>query len=160
MILYTWSYLGSLFINFKNIDIFLKSHKKQGFIFKFPNFPFCLLADFKKQQLRVQINVLRSLKISGERHLDERRRSRFRKEIRISQDCNADEIRAKFGRGILSIIMPKKTPSRSTQRNGKPGGEIDQSLVWRLRINRKTAVKVAAALVVIVAFGNYLAYRY
>ncbi|KAB1223500.1 Inactive protein RESTRICTED TEV MOVEMENT 2 [Morella rubra] len=118
------------------------------------------LPDFKKQQLRVQINVLRSLKISGERHLDERRRSRFRKEIRISQDCNADEIRAKFGRGILSIIMPKKTPSRSTQRNGKPGGEIDQSLVWRLRINRKTAVKVAAALVVIVAFGSYLAYRY
>ncbi|CAL5431789.1 unnamed protein product [Camellia sinensis] len=66
------------------------------------------LPAFKKEQLKIQINNLRTLKISGERPLEATKSSRFIKTIKIPRDCNAKEIRANFADGLLYIVMPKK----------------------------------------------------
>ncbi|KAJ0014518.1 hypothetical protein Pint_20071 [Pistacia integerrima] len=72
------------------------------------------LQGFKKNQLRVQINNNGLLTISGERPVDENRRSRFRNEINLSKNYNLDGIRAKFSGGILYITVRKKTSSIET----------------------------------------------
>ncbi|KAF5735163.1 hypothetical protein HS088_TW15G00663 [Tripterygium wilfordii] len=65
------------------------------------------LHGFKKGQMRVQINNLGVLTISGSRPLDETRWSRFHKEIKVLKDCKPNEIHAKFSKGILHVVMPK-----------------------------------------------------
>ncbi|KAK9291113.1 hypothetical protein L1049_009300 [Liquidambar formosana] len=97
------------------------------------------LSDFKKVQLKVQINNRGMLKITGQRPLDTTKWSRFRKEIRISKDCNANEIHANFSSGLLCIIMPKKftpvgqkdqtTTIQQPQENGEQKSEINQDEV-------------------------------
>ncbi|OAY41907.1 uncharacterized protein LOC110623648 [Manihot esculenta] len=67
------------------------------------------LNGFKKDQLKIQLSNLGVMTITGERPLEGSKRSRFRKELRLSKDYVTDEIRAKMSGGILSIIMPKKT---------------------------------------------------
>ncbi|KAK8498393.1 hypothetical protein V6N13_082689 [Hibiscus sabdariffa] len=69
------------------------------------------LPGFKRQQLKVQINHLGMLVITGERETDEekyRRISRFRKEFPVAQDCQPSQTRAKFFNGILNLVMPKQ----------------------------------------------------
>ncbi|ESR56701.1 hypothetical protein CICLE_v10022272mg [Citrus x clementina] len=69
------------------------------------------LQGFHKSQLKVQINNLGELTISGERPLDqENKRVRFRKQINVSKDCKKEEIHAKLSGGILYIMMPKIIP--------------------------------------------------
>ncbi|KAG1333923.1 hypothetical protein COCNU_03G000420 [Cocos nucifera] len=60
-------------------------------------------ADFKKEQIRVQLDSFGNLRISGERPLADNRRSRFHKEIQTSVDC--DEVRARFENGRLHVKM-------------------------------------------------------
>ncbi|GMY24656.1 inactive protein RESTRICTED TEV MOVEMENT 2-like [Fagus crenata] len=73
------------------------------------------LQDFKKEQLKVQINNLGVLRISGERATsDEIKWSRFNKEIKVAKNCETSAIQAKFGNGTLTITMPKKIPSVAT----------------------------------------------
>ena len=57
--------------------------------------------------MRVQLNNRGILSISGEQSLDNAKISRFRKEIKVSKDCKADQIRAKFTGSILYITLPK-----------------------------------------------------
>ncbi|KAL7197984.1 hypothetical protein ACSBR2_020497 [Camellia fascicularis] len=73
------------------------------------------LPAFKKEQLKIQINNLRTLKISGEHPLEATKSSRFIKTIKIPRDCNAKEIRANFADGLLCIVMPKTDSSAPKQ---------------------------------------------
>ena len=66
-----------------------------------------MVAGFKKEQLRVQLDNYGKLSISGERPLNGNRWRRFRKEVPVPDNCNASEIRAKFENGILTITLPK-----------------------------------------------------
>ncbi|KAF5749163.1 hypothetical protein HS088_TW04G01126 [Tripterygium wilfordii] len=73
------------------------------------------LHGLKKDQLRVQLNNLGVLTISGSRPLDETRWSRFHKEIKVSKDCKRNEIHAKFSNGILYVVMPKRSSQSQDQ---------------------------------------------
>ncbi|KMT11319.1 hypothetical protein BVRB_5g110000 [Beta vulgaris subsp. vulgaris] len=72
------------------------------------------LPDFKKEQLRVQVNKDGVLKVSGERptSVNGTKRSRFLKETKVPEGCDINDIRAKFTNGRLNVMMPKKkTPA-------------------------------------------------
>ncbi|PIA36057.1 hypothetical protein AQUCO_03400157v1 [Aquilegia coerulea] len=66
------------------------------------------LPDFRKDQVRVQLDNQGNLRISGERPLEGNKWSRFRVNYRIPQDCNSSDIHAKFNNNILQVILPKK----------------------------------------------------
>ncbi|KAI8562750.1 hypothetical protein RHMOL_Rhmol03G0059100 [Rhododendron molle] len=74
------------------------------------------LPAFRKDQLKIQVNnTTNTVKISGERLVDETKRSRFHKEIAIPKDCNSKEIHARFAGGLLHVVMPKKGPPAPQQ---------------------------------------------
>ncbi|XP_010917927.1 uncharacterized protein [Elaeis guineensis] len=64
------------------------------------------LSEFKKEQIRVELDKFGKLSISGERPLAHNKRSRFRSAFEVPEDCN--EIRAKFENGRLYVkVLPK-----------------------------------------------------
>ncbi|KAK9058746.1 hypothetical protein SSX86_023588 [Deinandra increscens subsp. villosa] len=72
-----------------------------------------LLPEFKKEQLRIQISNTGLLKITGERVVDGKRRSRFLKEVKVTKDYDSNNIHAKFSQGCLRVTFPKKAVSPS-----------------------------------------------
>ncbi|RYR04422.1 hypothetical protein Ahy_B06g084141 [Arachis hypogaea] len=63
------------------------------------------------EQIRIQINHLRMMIISGERPLlDGTKWKRFKKEIKLPPFCNEDAIHGSFMQNILTVVMPKKIP--------------------------------------------------
>ncbi|XP_010521313.1 PREDICTED: inactive protein RESTRICTED TEV MOVEMENT 2-like [Tarenaya hassleriana] len=156
---------------FEEIDI-LEVHLPQG---------------SKKQHLKIQVNNLGILTITGECPVEQTKTVRFRKELKVAKTCKRNEIRAKFSRGILHVTMPKSNPQAHTESlkarisqtlslkpNGssKPAEETSTSRgssqfysrfsTLRQRLWNKTAVEgVAAAVVAAVAiFGVVKAYEY
>lgn len=128
---------------------------------------------FTRQEVRVQLNNLGILTISGKQGSDGNEstttattstRSRFSKEIEISRNCHADQIRAKFSRGVLSIILPKKVEKRSTQSTEDSKQSVYFLLglggtVFRPKLSKEkalTMVVVALAL----ALAGYAVYKY
>lgn len=71
-----------------------------------------MLAGFKKEQMKVQVNSQRIVTIQGQRPLDETKWSRFSKQIKLPDDCIEDRIRAKYAGGILTVTMTKKTTTK------------------------------------------------
>jgi hypothetical protein len=67
-----------------------------------------LISGFKREQIRIQINHLGFLVISGERPYDGTKWKRFKKEFELPKYCNEDAIRGNFMQNILSVVMPKK----------------------------------------------------
>ncbi|XP_021721264.1 uncharacterized protein LOC110688814 isoform X3 [Chenopodium quinoa] len=88
------------------------------------------LPDFKKEQLRVQVNKDGVLKINGERPTNGNgtKRNRFVKETKVPEGCDVNEIRAKFINGRLNITMPKKVvttpPTPQVIHDQKPKAEV------------------------------------
>ncbi|MED6150108.1 hypothetical protein PIB30_069137 [Stylosanthes scabra] len=69
------------------------------------------LPGFKREQIRIQINHLGMMTISGERPiLDGTKWKRFKKEIKLPPFCNEDAIHGSFMQNILTVVMPKKIP--------------------------------------------------
>ncbi|XP_077247244.1 uncharacterized protein LOC143886997 [Tasmannia lanceolata] len=65
------------------------------------------LPGFARNQLRVQLDSSGNIILTGERPLGGNKWSRFRKEFRVPDNCNMNEIHAKFENGTLFVIMPK-----------------------------------------------------
>lgn len=80
---------------------------------------FFFVKEFKKEQLRVQINNGGILKISGERSIDSWKKTKFYKEVEVPKNCNTNRIQAKFANGSLYVIMPKTTTSTTEQTKPK-----------------------------------------
>jgi len=68
-----------------------------------------LFSGFKRDQIRIQINHVGLLVISGERHYEGNRWKRFKKEFEIPSYCNEDAIHGNMMQSILSVVMPKKS---------------------------------------------------
>ncbi|KAJ7976411.1 inactive protein RESTRICTED TEV MOVEMENT 2-like [Quillaja saponaria] len=70
------------------------------------------LPGFKREQIRVKINHLGFITISGEHPLplDGTKWRRFNKQVKIRKNCNANAIHARFSDRILYVVMPKKNP--------------------------------------------------
>ncbi|CAN6323123.1 unnamed protein product [Urochloa humidicola] len=71
------------------------------------------LPGFKREEIRVLVDNHGHLRTSGERPVAGTRWSRFQKDFKLPDNCNADAdgIRAKFEAEALTITLPKKTPS-------------------------------------------------
>lgn len=80
------------------------------------------LPEFKKEQLRVQINNRGILKISGERYVDSMKKSKFYKEVEVPKYCDTNGIQAKFASSRLYVIMPK-IPKVSTEETNKTAAD-------------------------------------
>lgn len=78
-------------------------------------FSFCIHVDFKREQIKLQIDDYGKIKISGERPLINDRWKRFLKEFYVPDHCNVGEISAKFENGLLRIILPKFVAQTSTK---------------------------------------------
>ncbi|KAK4272342.1 hypothetical protein QN277_020910 [Acacia crassicarpa] len=67
------------------------------------------LPGFRREQVKVQVNHLGFIVISGERALMEGNRwKRFKKEIEIPTHCNSNAVSARFMQSILTVVMPKQ----------------------------------------------------
>ncbi|XP_061338203.1 inactive protein RESTRICTED TEV MOVEMENT 2-like [Gastrolobium bilobum] len=84
-----------------------------------------MLPGFIRDQLRVQVTSTPVLRINGERQVSENIWRRFAKEFSIPPYCDANEVSAKFERGMLSIKFPKLImPQEAT--NPPELEEVDQ----------------------------------
>ncbi|KMT11317.1 hypothetical protein BVRB_5g109980 [Beta vulgaris subsp. vulgaris] len=103
------------------------------------------LPDFKRDQLRVQVNNLGVIKVSGERQTtaDGTQRSRFLKETKIPQGCEINDIRAKFSGGHLHVVMPIKA-APPVQQQQKPKPEITSSSAPESEITQKPKAEALA----------------
>ncbi|CAJ1952281.1 unnamed protein product [Sphenostylis stenocarpa] len=104
------------------------------------------LKGFKKEQLKVEAGNWGTLKVYGERLVDatNNKWSRFEKEIKISIGCDTSAIRAKFSHGVLFIAIPKEA--------------VMEHLICRAETRKRTtAIKVAIAVVFVVALATYIA---
>ncbi|KAK9905393.1 hypothetical protein M0R45_000232 [Rubus argutus] len=129
------------------------------------------LPGFTRQEIRVQLNNLGILTISGEQGdgnesatTTTSTRSRFSKEIEISRNCRADQIRAKFSRGILSIILPKKVAKLSTQSTEDSKQSVHFLLglgdtVFRPKLSKEKALKMVVVALAL-ALAVYAVYKY
>ncbi|CAM8877286.1 unnamed protein product [Rhodiola kirilowii] len=87
------------------------------------------LPDFKRNELKIQINKYGLLTVSGECQPAKgvSKISRFTKRIRISRDYyDEDQIHAKFISGILYITMPQKV-TRSKNVKNSIKGNVDNT---------------------------------
>ncbi|XP_014509467.1 inactive protein RESTRICTED TEV MOVEMENT 2 [Vigna radiata var. radiata] len=106
------------------------------------------LKGFKKEQLKVETDNWGTLKIYGERPVNATNNKwcRFQKEIKISIGSDTNAIRAKFSHGLLFIAMPKEA--------------VRELFIYGAETRKRTnAIKVAIAVVFVVALGTYVARR-
>ncbi|PRQ45889.1 putative HSP20-like chaperone [Rosa chinensis] len=128
------------------------------------------LPGFRRQEIRLQFNDLGILTISGKQGSDgdessttTSMRSRFHKEMKISRNCRADQIRAKFSRGILSITVPKKAVKLSKQ-SAENSEQSAHNLfgfggtVLRPKLSKENALKMVLVSLAMVLAG-YAVYR-
>ncbi|KAK2367448.1 inactive protein RESTRICTED TEV MOVEMENT [Trifolium repens] len=112
------------------------------------------LKGFKKEQLKVQTNNKGILKIYGEKSLgaSSKKWSRFRKEIRISKDCDVNRIQAKFSQGILSIVIPKSEVIQHAK-----DATIGKHSFWGVQDRKRITIQIVIGAVALVALGTYVA---
>ncbi|XP_073060159.1 uncharacterized protein [Primulina eburnea] len=132
------------------------------------------LQDFKKEQLKVQISHQGTLKISGERSISPSGKSKFYKEITISNIYDSSTISAKFVNGWLCVTMLKRervVPEKDDQKAllsnhiRDANAKIEDKFRGRKRAATglkfgKTAVTVAAMGVAVATLVAYVIYMY
>lgn len=69
---------------------------------------FCFPVGFRSDQLRVQVNSLGTVLVTGERRLEDNTWSRFRQEFKPTGEYCLNSIRARIRNGVLHIIVPRK----------------------------------------------------
>ncbi|XP_028805559.1 uncharacterized protein LOC114760470 [Neltuma alba] len=116
------------------------------------------LKGFKTEHVKVQINQSKGmLVIHGERPLGgtTTKWTRFRKTIKLSEDSNLNEIRAKFSDGVLSIQVPKqvKEPGNDVV-VGREGSHWRDSAGWGIvKTSSWGTMKVAVMALAVVTVG-------
>ncbi|PIA62528.1 hypothetical protein AQUCO_00200500v1 [Aquilegia coerulea] len=66
------------------------------------------LPGFKREELKVRVDNLRKVTVSGERQVSENKYSRFKQIYELPEDSDIDNISGRFDGGLLFIIIPKK----------------------------------------------------
>lgn len=101
--------------------------------------------------MKVQVSNCGVLKISGDRQ-ENQTRLRFLKEIQVKKNHDKDEIKAKFEKGVLKIMLPNKVDEEYelTTTSNKS----------RFKKFKKVATGVAAIVVVVAALSGFAYYIY
>ncbi|KAF3795995.1 hypothetical protein EJ110_NYTH02710 [Nymphaea thermarum] len=86
-----------------------------------------LRPEFTKEDLKVQIDTMGSIRVGGEHKKDGQKPIAFRKSFRLPDHSNRSEIRARFQDGVLKVIIPfqappKKQPPASEENARAAGG--------------------------------------
>ncbi|XP_058106760.1 uncharacterized protein LOC131250160 [Magnolia sinica] len=77
---------------------------------------FLNMPGFKKEQLKIEVNELHKMKISGERPIQGNNWTRFCHEFTVPDYCHLSKILCiDFTNGILSVSLPKMTTQMSGQ---------------------------------------------
>ncbi|XP_058105807.1 uncharacterized protein LOC131249200 [Magnolia sinica] len=77
---------------------------------------FVSVPGFKKEQLTIELNEFRKMKISGERPIQGNNWIRFSYEFTVPDYCNLSKISSvEFKNGIVSLIIPKMTTQTGVQ---------------------------------------------
>ncbi|KAK9289861.1 hypothetical protein L1049_008022 [Liquidambar formosana] len=122
------------------------------------------LQEFRKDQLKVQIDNQGTLTVTGERQKDGTSWSRFCRQIKIPKECKANEICAKFICGRLHILMPKKVVVPVEKELWTTGECVpccgSKAAKWMSKINKTMVVNVVLAIAVGVALGAYAECKY
>ncbi|KAL4303058.1 hypothetical protein GQ457_10G014320 [Hibiscus cannabinus] len=117
--------------------------------------------DFRKDQLRVHMSRKGVLTVSGERSHQGTKGIRFHKEFNPPNGCKPDQIRAKLSSGVLFVTIPKEVVPqplgqepltqvhRASNEKATPPKSETKSFISRLKIERKTAMKVVAGVAVL-----------
>nr|DAD39017.1 TPA_asm: hypothetical protein HUJ06_013340 [Nelumbo nucifera] len=93
------------------------------------------LPEFRKDQLRVQLDRRGNLRVSGERPLGDDKWRRFENTFAIPKNCSAERIHAKFTGNRLSLILPKAVvtqdppPATTQQSVASPKSRNDKEQV-------------------------------
>ncbi|XVE90199.1 hypothetical protein DITRI_Ditri20bG0059600 [Diplodiscus trichospermus] len=139
--------------------------------------------DFRKDQMKVRLGSNGVLTVSGERPLEGTRWIRFHKEFNLPKDCKPTEIRARLSSGVLFITITKKVSQQDTvttvqqapptipakqagapdvvkspNENGALPKARPKSFISRLKMERKTAMKVVASVTVLALLFTVLFY--
>ncbi|KAJ3673564.1 hypothetical protein LUZ60_005556 [Juncus effusus] len=87
------------------------------------------LADFKKEDLKAQVDTARNLTISGECKTEDNKWCRFRKTFQLPKECEVKGIKAKFDQGTLYVMVPKPTTvqNHSPHEDGNGSERKDES---------------------------------
>ncbi|KAF9625501.1 hypothetical protein IFM89_023437 [Coptis chinensis] len=94
------------------------------------------LLGFQREELKVRVDTMRKVTVSGERLVSESKYSRFKQVYDMPEDSDVDSITGRFDGGLLFIIIPKKktegvlAPKTEIQRANeieeeKPAGKKD-----------------------------------
>lgn len=119
--------------------------------------------EFKKEQLKVQADTERKLRISGERPVEGNQWRRFLKSFQLPKDCNAKLIKAKIEEGILYVVVPRPMaedhhPSQQSKEQAYKEQDVDetrQGPEW----SRKWILNVLVAIIVVAGLGAYVVYK-
>ncbi|XVF06634.1 hypothetical protein REPUB_Repub06bG0066700 [Reevesia pubescens] len=117
------------------------------------------LPGFKRQQIKVQLSSSGVLIISGERQLDEdkTKRSRFWKEFPVSEDCQPNQIHAKFSNGILHLVTPKGITNNVSNAARNVTASSGRCLLSSIMNRNKTiTLEIIVAISLVVAVGAYV----
>ncbi|KAJ4907540.1 HSP20-like chaperones superfamily protein [Raphanus sativus] len=80
-----------------------------------------LPSGLKKEHLKIQISNTGILTITGSCPVDKTKSIKFSKETKVAKNCNRNEIRAKFSKGVLYVTMPKTSPTALSPFLGSKG---------------------------------------
>ncbi|OMO62645.1 hypothetical protein COLO4_32970 [Corchorus olitorius] len=109
--------------------------------------------DFRKEHLKVNFGSNGVLTITGERPVEGHRWIRFRKEFNPPKDCKSNEIRARLSSAKQQSDVAMPTENGALQPTAGP-----KSFVSRLKMGRKTAMKVGASVIVLALLFAVLFY--
>lgn len=109
--------------------------------------------------MKVQVSNCGILRISGDRQVNQTRLSFF-KEIQVGKDHNIDEVKAKFEKGVLKIILPKKVTAENTNESFNEEYEPATTSSKRFRKFKKVVMSVAIIVVVVSALSGFAYYIY
>ncbi|KAH7668283.1 Small heat shock protein HSP20 protein [Dioscorea alata] len=75
------------------------------------------VSGFTKDQLKVFLETNGKISVNGERLVEGKKWIKFRKEFSKPDNCDVNEIRAKFDCGILYVILPKQNQIQGQNQN-------------------------------------------
>ncbi|MED6174100.1 hypothetical protein PIB30_065700 [Stylosanthes scabra] len=76
------------------------------------------LPEFKKEEVKLQIDSYGRIIVKGERHPNERKRVRFHLTFPVPVDSDTDKVAGKFDAGILYVTVPKRITQVNKESEG------------------------------------------
>ncbi|XP_039134622.1 22.7 kDa class IV heat shock protein-like [Dioscorea cayenensis subsp. rotundata] len=101
------------------------------------------VSGFTKDQLKVFFETNGRISVSGERLVEGKKWIKFRKEFSKPDNCDVNEIKAKFDCGILYVILPKQNQIQDQDQNQNQQEQDDEEPKSKPTITTTTVTTAA-----------------